>query len=371
MVSRHHVLTSIILLAVFLLFTLIFFWFTTAAEESILEHHEEKQNDGSINWTANDQQQFVILAGPHKTASSATQSLMKTLQESGNLGKFVWPKNPAGACDAKQFSEFVWSLFRSVNGGGDPALLNYYKEEFDQIWKDGKSIVIGAELFGTISLHESFDRMVEDALWNELPVTDPNRVLVVLNYRTPRLDHLTSLWAQKMKIERLGLSFREWACSMDCDLPEPKLNLHVINTLGQAAAFRRHGFQVSIVDMGGLIEDGLDATHTVACELLGVTCQNGRVSGVIKKDAKVEVQNVKNQERQNLAHLSDDEARQLRTVLSRLDMKYLHLRNDKHVRILHESSIIFAENSSLTAIDDKEACSLIKIIMSCNSSFGS
>merc|ERR1712004_589032 len=96
------------------------------------------------------------------------------------------------------------------------------------------------------------------ALLDMMPAKDhpTDDIVIVLSFRTPRFDHLFSVWQQKQREHRQAESFKDWICAMDCGLPEEeKLDLRVVDTLGQAAVFRSYGFHVVIIDMAGVKRD--------------------------------------------------------------------------------------------------------------------
>ena len=193
------------------------------------------------------QQEVVIIAGPHKTASSTTQKTLISLQKAELLGPYVWPRKykytEKKPYNQKQFSKFVDDLISSPSPSKSR---DFYVEEMRMIWSKGQSIVIGAERFGTASLSSSRNMLLdglEEALWRiqKQSTAKPRRTTVVLSFRSERLTHLVSVWNQylfKSKRKNSGDvsdSFSDWMCSMDCSLPEDKLNLNVVNTLGQVS----------------------------------------------------------------------------------------------------------------------------------------
>jgi hypothetical protein len=55
------------------------------------------------------------------------------------------------------------------------------------------------------------------------------------------------------------------------------------NPLGLVLELRSKNWNVVLIDMGGVEQDGLDISHTVACEILQVPCNNGMVEGVLEQ----------------------------------------------------------------------------------------
>ena len=260
---------------------------TKLSEISMLsEHYQQEQEKRQQQ---QEQQQFVILAGPHKTASTTTQKVIIALQSANLLGQYVWPRMVREHKDKvyheKQFSILVSNLMEPAGESSHQASyrgVKFYAPEFERIWSEGKSIVIGAEKFGSSSI-SSFGSNVIDGLKEILPMrrgkeSQESAPIIVLNFRSARIEHLVSVWGQfnfKSRQAVNATAFSDWLCSMDCSLPEPKLNLNVINTLGQADAYRKANYKVVLVDMGGVERDGLNVAHIPACEILGVACVDG------------------------------------------------------------------------------------------------
>lgn len=284
--------------------------------------HEEKLQEQQ-------KQKVVILAGPHKTATSETQRFLIRLQRDKDLlAPFQWPLTPEKHTNSKQFSDLVKELYvgqenatlletknaRKYRKGKLP-YIEHYRNEFQRIWQQNNnknnSILVGAELLGPLALHKHGPAATQELIklmpWSnnnirealgtsinnhggeieyttdyndkrkdrqtELPVT------VALNYRTPRFDHLASVWQQAIKVKKaeIGTSFHDWMCQMDCTLPEPKLNLRVINTLGQALAYSNFNgvSDVVVVDMAGAKAHGYDVREVYACDVLNLdACKN-------------------------------------------------------------------------------------------------
>ena len=57
----------------------------------------------------------MLLAGPHKTASSETQVLITKLSKKNLTENFVWPRTPRGGTNFKQYSGLINNLIHEVN----------------------------------------------------------------------------------------------------------------------------------------------------------------------------------------------------------------------------------------------------------------
>jgi len=332
-------------------------------ENQVQDQDQEKQRQ--------QQQQFVILAGPHKTASSTTQSTLVSLQKKNLLNPYVWPRklnHTNKLYHSKQFAALARRPRKNSH-------YKYYTKEFEMIWSKGQSIVIAAELFGSASLSSS-SSVVLDGLKEILPIRQTDKieesVSVVLNFRSKRLSHLVSVWGQYNYFTEIKVSFTDWMCSMSCLLLEPKLNMNVVNTLGQADVYRQANYNVVIVDMDGVERDGLDVANIPVCEILGIVCVDGIPEGLgrVRKQGKGA-----RKRRGGLANIGERKSQDINTILKRMDCSYEHLITDKNVRILHRSDMF--SNCSIwlneSKINEKQACSLIQDVLGCghNSTFHS
>lgn len=314
------------------------------------------------------QQQIVILAGPHKTASSTTQDTLVSLQKQKLLNEYVWPTeyNPLiGRTNYhnKQFNTFAERLLTSDLL--HPSVKHYAKE-FETIWNKGRSIVVGAELFGSSSISPSGHNLFH-GLDQVLPSSA--KKTVVLNFRSQRLSHLQSIWGQYNWVNHphnKGISFTQFICSMDCSLQQPNLNLNVLNTLGQAEAYRRANYNVVIIDMGGVHRDGLDVANIPACEVLGVDCVDGVPKGM-RRVTKSNVARGRGNEYGVLVLVEEE----MEEILKRMDCSYEFLMGDKNVKVLHRLDMFSGCDKWVmdSAIDAKQACVLIQNVMGCNSNW--
>jgi len=309
-----------------------------------------------------------------------------------------------GTTHSKQFSGLVHSIMDDDEFPQNFKMshIRYFTKESDMIWSKGQSIVISSELLGPASLSR-FGNNLLNGLNQVLPTERKNAIkestsTVVLNYRSGRLEHLVSVWGQfkyknNMKILKMNMkiaknitkvaeknpkknrekatenkvTFSEWMCSMDCSLPEPKLNLNVVNTLGQAAVYREASYRIVVVDTGGVERDGLDLANVPACEILGVACVNGvpehmdsvKRRGVSKKD--------KRRYPGDGAAISERISQEINGILKRMDCSYEHFLVDENIRILHLSDMFSncSKWSEKPAINEKQACSLIQNVLEC------
>merc|ERR1740124_1987857 len=155
---------------------------------------------------------------------------------------------------------------------------------------------------------------------------------------------------------------------MDCSLQEPKLNMNVINTLGQAAVYREANYSIVVVDTGGVERDRLNLANVPACEVLGIACVNGVPEHMTPEPMKG---NSSNQEvrlgPEGGVATSEIILQEINAILKRMDCSYEHFLVDESIHILHLSDMFSncSKWSDKPAINEKQACSLIQNVLEC------
>ena len=292
-------------------------------------------NNGNNKEGRREGPRIVLMAGPHKTASSSLQQFFAEFAGSSVLLEHKLPEAAGFAHRELRYphpanTEWVVPILpRKAGGvikshhalaqfvaekssaefpnweeeiGPDPskrgAIANWFRRHVRARWDDGKKLILAAEAldYVTVGLRdhrcggngggngerthlapgadEKIDTLLELLPWehhlddeNENDDDDENNdnqsdnrkqpplrlddIEVQINYRTPRFDHLVSLWHQMGNTQTL----RDW-------LVKPKTmselllyeNLTTINALGEALQFVRRGIRVTLIDMAGVAE---------------------------------------------------------------------------------------------------------------------
>jgi len=326
----------------------------------------------------------VILAGPHKTASTTLQSFMVDIaaqkislygkEEGGreqkphpSNQKWVWPlpdqgefKNLGGkgVKPAKAYAPLASYLTgrrtylffphsnldegrheETIGEWSDQKLAyfatvkDYYQTLFSKVWKNNKNIVIGAEAMDTLvqaivhqngyekdgvtkrvgeALHVSLDadmmiqRLLEMFQFNEDDGNDATKTgvnaavnvntdttiittngrngrrpppkledfEVHINYRTPRINHVVSIWHQWARGKH-RVTLRTF-------LLDQTNKIYQLNSLALALQFARNGIKTTIVDMKGVNEKEERQQLDVAAN--STTTVIGALRGVIACD---------------------------------------------------------------------------------------
>jgi hypothetical protein len=314
--------------------------------------HERWENN-------NNGPRIVVLAGPHKTASTTLQDFfaniagstisvvanhsntttnnditkqqqtLKQEQPHPTVTEWVWPVGVreeykdrmkvlgSAAKFYATLASFVtgrrknYYIYRQNNSGKSEQekeetnafVVEYYRSLFRRPWEEGKNLVIGAEAFDTLTFgllnkkaasrqlgeetHVSPDSsQIIDALVDLFPWDTTAAVLsatataspdtnnnsigegqsskstgtssfrtvpplrledieIHINYRTPRIDHVVSIWHQLGGKKRFSKFLAK---------PQSSQNIYQSNSLALALQFVRKGIKTTIVDMAGAYE---------------------------------------------------------------------------------------------------------------------
>lgn len=283
-------------------------------------------------------QRLVLFAGPHKSASSAVESFFhRYAKKEPLLDNWLWPVNG---------SKGLAGLTVDPSNGK----IRKFERTISQAWSTGQNIVIGAEgldWFLPPLQSKKIPRNGRKAVDLLLNWTTKEHAVLVVNYRSPRFEHLESLWHQrrqylrpvigqkdKAEFEHLkGRSFTEWFCDQNEITSTTWEDIAVqSNPLGLVDSLLKKNLSVAVVDMSGVTRDGLDTPHVIACEVLGVPCENGWVRGVVKKSY------IKNK-KSGSADLSARQREGVETILRMRDCSYQSLENNPRFWIIRRHDL--------------------------------
>lgn len=331
---------------------------------------QKRDSSTCINETVlPDEQRVILLAGPHKTASSSVQHNVMEWSRHGILRTWKWPSPDTssdifvimkGGKNKKVFAPMMNVLSnrlvisRTVPGTrlGREKLLATYRDEFRRAWRQGHNIVIGAEgadcmfndknvdpdrfVDGLLSLMpwSSGDRRLvspyqnikETSISNIEPLHGGDQNLtVVITYRSPRVDHFLSAWHMFGNPPHL----RNWTLEMDYDM-------HLLDPLGMAEVYLSHGINVIIIDLSGITRQGLEISSVIACDVLRVPCQNSIILG---NSYSPEVRNRMRARRERLTSIRTDmtleELHKLDNVMKLFDCTYKDIFYNPNIQILY------------------------------------
>jgi hypothetical protein len=271
---------------------------------------------------------LVLFAGPHKSASSAVQEFFMRYASNRKekhpaLINWTWPHNPR-----------VRSYL--PRKGFAPLVVEYENEELRQsiyarlhrLWTNHTSnIIFGSEEFDRFGDTPWSHRNGMLAIRDILGFTKPDDFSIVVNYRTPRQEQWVSIWKQLTRTH--PIPYREYLCKEDTRTWEYLDS--VANPLGLVQAFRSNNWKVTLIDMGGVEEHGLDVAHVVACEVLNVPCVGGWLEG-----PEQILQNNKTGD----PEMSEQQLEEMEWILRQRDCAYKEkMERDSSINILHRHSL--------------------------------
>ena len=303
---------------------------------------------------------LVILAGPHKSASTSVQEFFvryaTNRRKHRKLRAFAhwrWPVIVSPHYDRSLPQRKVLSRLVIFN---ETELRTDIYQTIAETWNrpDLQGVVLGTEeldRFGPTP-YSHYDGMQVIRNIVRLLQVPSSQVEIVVNYRTPRQNHWISIWKQLTTYTQHynddpdDTNHHGTASARDPRKPQPYQQFIcydrrvweyldcVANPLGLVQELRRHGWNVTLIDMGGVDEQGLDIAHVSACNVLRIPCtDDGWVRGI----NHTVVQNVKQREMTEFTqqHLDDME-----WLFRKRDCSYRSiLEHDPGVRILYRHSL--------------------------------
>lgn len=260
--------------------------------------------------------QIVLLAGPHKAASTTLQRIAVEYSKMKNV-QWKWIGN-----GPKAFSSFVTTFYGRGNGDSNGIDNDFehvkrtFQDEIEKHYNDGYSVILGGEAIDSVldpTLANINESSSSSTLLNEIYSILPQRVIehrdklltTLVSYRAPRVDHFKSYW--KMLLDKSGetntttthSTFKGTITTMDskkftkfvCDnLNNPTshdqtLKYYTIDSLALAAYFLRQGLNVKLLDMSGVLAyKRIDFFSALGCDVMNLKCEMKRFN---KKRQKI------------------------------------------------------------------------------------
>jgi hypothetical protein len=254
----------------------------------------------SANATAT---KLVVFAGPHKSASTAVEEFFHVYasghsrsDDDGNklhlqdrkktfgLRYWLWPQI-SGVATTNAEPENPSKIFgHLVTDSNDPVLKSEILAGIRVAWEtEGiEGVIIGSELFDQVGPSVDYDAAKAVSEIVEFVNTNPASVTVVLNYRTPRLDHWASMWKHEATGvspdgENFALEYEQWLCNKDKSDQHVNVLSTQMNPFNAAEAYVNLGFNVKLIDMEGAKLAGRDVVHVIACDIATAVCDDGSV----------------------------------------------------------------------------------------------
>jgi hypothetical protein len=237
--------------------------------------------------------QLVLFAGPHKSGATSIEKFFHN-HASGyqnapidpGLEGWIWPpiegdllKPDGHHTQVDRFARhkvFNFLVTETQNSTLQMVLLNHIQIAWDF---SEHGIILGTEEFDRIgdtpdTHYDGLKAMQKVVDHLRVPKDD---VTVVLNYRTPRLDQWVSIFKHATNTSQDH--YKHFLCNSNRADKRWELLDTAMNPLKLANVYRREGWKVVLIDMGGVLEKELDVAHVVSCDVLENTdCQNGWLS---------------------------------------------------------------------------------------------
>jgi len=264
---------------------------------------------------------LFFFAGPHKSASTSVEKFFAKWAAEGyrpghphlaTLQYWRWPIFDPNN-EAKGYSKLVKKQDDKeyVNNA-----LDFIQTKFEE---SDNGVFLGTEEFDQVGPDKFLDAMpVMEAIVDKLKV-DHKDIKVILNYRTPRVEQWISVWKHAGD-EYKGASYEDFMCKAHGNENDKKYRLSMIgaemNALGAAKVFLERGWQVALVDMGGVLKAGKHVVHTIGCDILKGACDKGVLHSL--QDYKPN----KNEIEMDLNELNEEETAKIEKLFRYRDCSY-------------------------------------------------
>mmetsp|Transcript_40389 Transcript_40389/g.97504 ORF Transcript_40389/g.97504 Transcript_40389/m.97504 type:complete len:489 (+) Transcript_40389:237-1703(+) len=265
---------------------------------------------------------LYFFAGPHKSASTSVKKFFASWAKEGKVANhphtlalqyWRWPTFDESAGD-KQYNKLVKKM------KDDKSYLNKALDEIQKQFDDSDNgVFLGTEEFDQVGPDKYLDAMpVMEAIVDKLQV-DHKDIKVIINYRTPRLDQWISVWSHAGE-EYAGASYQDFMCEAHGNEEDKKYRFSMIgaemNPLKAASMFLERGWEVALMDMGGVEKAGKHIVHTIGCDVLFGACDAGVLHGL------GEYLPVKNQAQKDFNELNEEESAKIEKLFRYRDCAY-------------------------------------------------
>jgi hypothetical protein len=306
---------------------------------------------------------LVILAGPHETSAENMRRWFDqyatdyddTVTSSKLGGGWKWPmlKDDGVALvednDINRRSIFKM-LFDDETESDAPEILRKTIRESWEIAESG--IILGHERFDKVgdTPYTQLDALeVTHRIVEDLGIARED-VIVVLLYRTPRLQQWLRIW----DVQSHHDEYEDFACDDDEADKRREYMATAMNIGLLSKDFLQNGFNVVVVDEEGTKKSNLDLSHTLACNILkGVECtRDGWVAHL--KDELTQVDHQDDSLYQEWTELTLQQLHDLESIFLQRDCAYVsELESSKRFRILNQDTL-FAKCAVDKNVDAQE-----------------
>ena len=220
---------------------------------------------------------IVILAGPHKAASTTLQDDAIRFSKIDTV-PWKWP----GENYAKSFAPFVHAWTEQQLGTStnhhitkNKHIHNDLQAKIAHEYNNGYNIVLGAEAIDRITIPTLGHSLMDDFL-STFPaaIRKYNLISTMVVYRSPRIDHIKSLWMQLKTISKSKVPENATLYQFLCNNDYFMNRFEAIDSLLLAQTLLEEGFHVDLVDMMGVLKNKeMDFFSVLGCDVMGMPCQ--------------------------------------------------------------------------------------------------
>jgi hypothetical protein len=271
---------------------------------------------------------LVLFAGPHRSGSASVEEFfqryckgsVKHDKDSFPMRYWKWPEisqvhAKPGIPPYKVFQNLV--LEPSMDDPLNMDIMAGIKEAYDTT-QDG--IILGTELFDQLGTYSQYDGMMamKRIVEHVGLINDPAMVTVVVNYRAPRFDHWESVW--KGSVEGTDRAYKDFMCHPIQYHEKIEMLATAANPLQIALESQKQGWNVAIMDMQGIQENGRDVSHTIACSVMNAKCQNS--DGWVNNHVDEAIYNNRAEVGHDIVELTDEQRFEAEELLLARDCAY-------------------------------------------------
>ena len=154
------------------------------------------------------------------------------------------------------------------------------KEEILLKYKRGYNIILGAEALDRMTLPAINGSLIDDFVLDILPTKVFNNhhlITSVVVYRSPRVKHIISLWKQFTNVisKDHKMTFYQFLCDGTF-----MGRFEAVDSLLLTQTLINKGLKVQLVDMGGVIStEGVDFFSVLGCNVMKLPCQTDNHDG--------------------------------------------------------------------------------------------
>ena len=279
----------------------------------------------------NEKKQIYFLAGPHFTGTNSINNFFLDRASNYNDGgsggghdkhesfeHWNWPniitdnnkvKNTIAADHIQPWNAFDLLVTHPLD---DTLQTKIGKTISDTYHEDSeKGIIVGSAMLERVGIQSStpytkyqaisaINRVKNKINNNQKKPNDKlenNQINVVINYRTPRVQQWLTLWKITTNgNENLGdADYTPFICSSK-DSNDYNLLLELLmtamNPMFLALTYLEEGYNVVVIDLGGVKEAAKELPHLIACDVIGVPCNaKGKVNGLWNVKPKLNATN--------------------------------------------------------------------------------